>query len=71
MTAKQANESVTEGNLTHTITHNLGSSSAVLRTAKTNWATVVYWTAKATNTITVAFTVPAPASALIDWVVEV
>ena len=69
--AKAANEAVANGAVTHTITHNLSSSGAILRTATVNWATHVFIISKAANTITVGFSVPNVGGGLLDWVAEV
>lgn len=63
-------ESVLEDAYTHTVTHNLDDSAAVVTKILPNWAARAYWVSKTVDTVVIGFAVPAPASALMDVVVE-
>ena len=59
-------EAVTPDAVSHTITHNLASATTNIFIS-TSWNTVVYRTSKLTNSMTVAFSTPAPAGSYLYW----
>ncbi len=59
-------EAVTEGAVSHTITHNLGSATTNIFIS-TSWNTVVYRTSKLANSMTVGFSTSAPEGSYLYW----
>jgi hypothetical protein len=64
--SRGARESVSTAAVSHTITHNLASATTNIFIS-TSWNTVVYRTSKLANSMTVAFSTPAPTGPYLYW----